>query len=50
MNNVDIYPKYSIVKESKGICNIDDVSKSGTHWVTLDGLQYFASFAGPPDK
>ena len=50
MNNVDIYPRNSIVKQSKDICNIDDGSKGGTHWVVFDGSDYFDSFGGQPDK
>ena len=48
--DVDIYPRESKIKTTKGICIIDDGSHGGTHWVAFYASRYFDSFGGPPDK
>ena len=55
IKDVSIYPRDSIVKSTKGICNNDDGSQGGTHWVafyifTEGSSSYFDSFGGPPDQ
>ena len=50
INDVEVYPRDSINNSTKGICNIDDGSQGGTHWVALYGSKYFDSFGGPPDQ
>ena len=35
IDDVEIYPRDATVKTSKGICNIDDGSRGGTHWVAF---------------
>ena len=45
INDVDIYPRDSKIT-TKGICNFDDGSQGGTHWVAFDGSVYFDSFGG----
>ena len=53
IKDVNIYPRDSIVKSKKGICNIDDGSQGGTHWVayfTEGSSSYFDSFGGSPDQ
>ena len=55
IKDVSIYPRDSIVKSTKGICNIDDGSQDGTHCVafyifTKGSSSYFDSFGGPPDQ
>ena len=46
IKDVNIYPRDSQIKTTKGICNIDE----GTHWVAFEGSSYFDSFGGPPDQ
>ena len=48
----NIYPRDSQIKTTKGICNIDDGSQGGTHWVafTTSPESYFDSLGGPPDQ
>ena len=54
IKGVNIYPRDSQIKTTKGICNIDDGSQGGTHWVAFvelnEGSSYFDSFGGPPDQ
>ena len=56
ISGVEIYPRDSIINfqqkkySTKGICNIDDGSQGGTHWVAFNGSKYFDSFGGPPNK
>ena len=50
IKDVKIYPRDSLIKTTKGICNIDDGSQGGTHWVAFEGSSYFDSFGGPPDQ
>ena len=50
IKDVNIYPRDSQIKTTKGICNIDDGSQGGTHWVAFEGSSYFDSFGGPPDQ
>ena len=50
IKGVKIYPRDSQIKTTKGICNIDNGSQGGTHWVAFEGSSYFDSFGGPPDQ
>ena len=50
ISGVEIYPRDSIINSTKGICNIDNGSQGGTHWVAFEGSSYFDSFGGPPDQ
>ena len=44
ISGVEIYPRDSIINSTKGICNIDNGSQGGTHWVAFEGSSYFDSF------
>ena len=52
--NYHIYPRDSKMFSDKGFINIDDGSRSGTHWTCFyvkDNKSYsFDSFGGAPDK
>ena len=50
ISGVEIYPRDSIINSTKVICNIDNGSQEGTHWVAFKGSSYFDSFGGPPDQ
>ena len=50
ISGVEFYPRDSIISSTKGICNIDDGSQGGTHWVAFYNSKYFDSFGGSPDQ
>ena len=52
--NYNIYPRDSKIHSDKGFVNIDNGSRSGTHWTAFyvknNKSFYFDSFGGQPDK
>ena len=52
--NYPIYPRDSKINSDKGIVNIDNGDRNGTHWTCFimkdDESYYFDSFGGTPDK